>query len=280
MSDALKQTVLDLLAKHFLSLNWIDDSEANKGVHHRSAFLADVGGCWLLVTAGHGLESIDEAIEGGYELPTVNLADGYGREAASKQAIIFDYKHANRVWVHDRQAGYDFGIIELRPYYQMSIEQNRGAEPLTCEAWMVNPDQEATGYYLVGVADEAISEPPVDTEGSVPINLRLVGYPIQRIEPPNTALRRNREMFYGRLVDDPSQPPPISDIVGMSGAPIFAVKQDEPGKVRYWLVALQSYWDPHTREIRGSLTAPVLAKLEETAAEFLEKRNSVCGEDN
>ena len=46
------------------------------------------------------------------------------------------------------------------------------------------------------------------------------------------------DTFYGRIVLDDT----LTSIVGMSGGPIFAFHEDDDGKLRYRIIAIQSSW--------------------------------------
>ena len=57
-----------------------------------------------------------------------------------------------------------------------------------------------------------------------------------------------------------TEPFGLNSIVGMSGGPIFGFRRYPNGEQRYWVVALQSWWDPETRTIYGC-PVPIFARL-------------------
>jgi hypothetical protein len=254
----------------------MDDTPGNEGAKIACGVLTDISGCWFLLTAGHVLEAIETANKKGQHLHSFSLGDTYSRTAASPWSLPFDYEKATKWWVHSEKTGDDLGLIFLDPY-RAQLEKHGGVQPLGADGWSVNPDQDADGYYLVGVPHESVGAPTERHEGPVSVAVRLIGYPLIRVGEPCAQLQREGPFFFGKLVDDPNRPLAAKSIRGMSGAPIFGLKQLEPGHVQYWLVAVQSSWHPSEREIRGCLTAGRLTNVADAVKRLLEDavRNAI-----
>jgi len=274
MSESKKKTLIDYLQRHFLTLHWTDRTSGSDVPKHASGFLVEAHGGWFMVTAGHVLEDIETAKSRGQVLEDFALCDCYGAKTTDKTYCMdFDFENAPKLPVHQQETGVDIGVICLRSYDRLRMEKAGNVEPLTENEWCVDPGREATGYCLVGIPAETIGKPKERNENLVTIPVRVLGYPVQRIDDPGLPLRREEPMFYGRLVDDPKNPP-VERIEGMSGSPIFGVHQQEPGQVIYWLVALQSYWHAPSRQIRGCLTAGRLSAFQSALADIAKKREA------
>jgi hypothetical protein len=70
--------------------------------------------------------------------------------------------------------------------------------------------------------------------------------------------QNHRTTVYPRFIGQVGDDLPFKSIEGMSGGPIFGF-QSQP-RLRYWLVAIQSSWDPQTRTVYGC-SLRVLASL-------------------
>ena len=68
---------------------------------------------------------------------------------------------------------------------------------------------------------------------------------------------------------------PVTSIVGMSGGPVFGLRQREDGKGLYWVVAIQSWWRPAER-LAFACRLPTFARiLSELLDEEVFKINAV-----
>jgi hypothetical protein len=81
--------------------------------------------------------------------------------------------------------------------------------------------------------------------------------PVERTDTPHRELPASvYPWFIGRVLPLSG----LSSIVGMSGGPIFGLKKMPNGEWRYWVVALQSWWDAETKTVYGC-PVPIFASL-------------------
>jgi hypothetical protein len=73
----------------------------------------------------------------------------------------------------------------------------------------------------------------------------LVSLAVTEIPRPEFT-NKSEGLFYGQLSGLVAD---LTDINGMSGGPIFGFKRGEDGRMRYWVIALQSGWFPDKRII-------------------------------
>jgi len=71
---------------------------------------------------------------------------------------------------------------------------------------------------------------------------------------------------YGHIALPPSgdkgEPPP-SSIIGMSGGPIFGLKELAPGRVAYWVVGVQSSWHKLSKTIAWCPLEPLARHIDD-----------------
>ncbi len=226
-----------------------------------SGFIMSFLDLWFFVTAGHALkEGIDDKVKTGLvKLHYVGLHDSFGAEAKSQLPTLIDYESTPKWYVDDRTLGLDIGIMYLRPFYRAGLERN-GIMPIKEENWKNQPQEVLEDYFLFGLPEEQVGliEHAPGLLGdwlSVPINVHLLpvtwtGKP-HRVIPPSEFPWFIGEvtLWFG-----------VKSIVGMSGGPIFGFKAMPNGERRYWVVALQSWWDGDTRTIYGC-PVPIFATL-------------------
>src|SRR5262249_32121260 len=115
-----------------------------------SAFVIEIHGVWLLVTAGHVFKKIDNAIKSGeIQIVSSSFADYFGPDSKVHRPTAFDYADLNKFSVDDDELGLDLGIIVLRPYFRMNMEAN-GIKPVTRENWVQQHTVEFDRFFLIG----------------------------------------------------------------------------------------------------------------------------------
>ena len=222
-----------------------------------TAFVIEVLDIWLLITAGHNLEQIEQNIANGYAISACRLVDSLNPDALDRNAVPFEYRQEDTVRL-DSIPGMDYGIIAMPELCQLALRKN-GIEALNEDTWRLQPD--VVDYYmLLGTPDEMTI---LTNEGVT------LGTALQVVEPldyrPTVFKPTPAPMFYGRvqLQDE------LWSVRGMSGGPIFSFRQE--GEIlKCWLHAVQSSWNPGTREIAACLMTPLAFEIEKAVKQALE----------
>ena len=210
-----------------------------------SAFALSIMDQWFLITAGHCLRQIEELQSKGTEITSCALVDTIGTDAIHKDTIPFAYENASPQYLSE-DLHYDYGVIPLSSYYRHLLEAN-SVQSLTEEVWEKQPD-EFDFYKLLGVPYELLEITP-----------EYVYLPttLLNVEPtnewPNGIAKTSAPQFIGKITLGKG----LTNIAGTSGGPIFGFRENPPGKLKYWLVALQSRWFSMSRIVIGCPTKPL-----------------------
>ena len=209
------------------------------------------GGCPLLLTAGHVLKSLRElrdcenaVIEGG------SLADVFGYRRVSDTPIPFDLKNAQLFFVDDEELGLDFGVIPIGPHHAQLLAKN-GVVALSEENWAKQHGVQFEGYAMLGFPAELVSDRVSD---SSTVRIEATMFAVRGFEPAQDYRRTEYPRFVGQVSDGL----PLKSLGGMSGGLIFGFRTQP--QLTYWIVAIQSSWNPQTRMVYGC-NLPVLASL-------------------
>ncbi|TIT04443.1 MAG: hypothetical protein E5W98_19935 [Mesorhizobium sp.] len=216
--------------------------------------LIDIAGSVCFLTAGHVLADLKQKIADiRVEIVEVVLADTFAKGRISDKPVPFDIRSEPFLFVDDEEQGLDFGAIPLRPYYVNLLAKN-GMVALDEERWIHQHRVDFDGYAMLGLPREFTS-PSVDTLGHGAVSPTMIWVSRRETPPQGT-----RHTTYPRFIAEIGESLSITDIVGMSGGPIFGFRIDGEKAVRYWVVALQSAWLPRQRIIFGC-PLPTLAPL-------------------
>lgn len=222
-----------------------------------SAFLMSIYDQWLLMTAGHNIDEVNEAKRHGFRIESASLIDTVGSQARHQWPIPFDYDGATPVNLcYDEK--FDYGIIFIRDHFRRLLEAN-GIQPFNEEAWLKEPNR-VDAYVLIGMpkSDTHLSASML---GMKPTMLRVQ----KLLRRPSEFKPTKAPTFWGKILE---LPPSLPDIVGMSGGPILALRQ-EGDQLRYWLHAVQSRWYKPKRKVAACLMKPLGVFLRE----FMEGRH-------
>ena len=209
----------------------------------------------MFLTAGHVLEKLDMLRSSdSAEVTSSCLIDTQGSQSVSGVPIPFELGSARFFYIDNEKRALDFGVVSLSPYYGRLLAAN-GMVALTEKQWS-QQDQLTFDYHAVlGFLKEFVSA-YVSVDGHIDVSPVLLG--VRKLEDvPNKSVNGQ---FIGQI--GPDQP---KSVKGMSGGPIFGFQLGPKKELRYWVVALQSSWNPQTRVIRGC-SLPVLATLMTEAA--------------
>lgn len=207
----------------------------------------------FFLTAGHILQNLEAARSSAdIVITSAVLADTFGLDTICNLPIPFDLKSARFFFIDDDGEGLDFGIIALTPYYVRLLAKN-GVIALDEKNWIHQPALEFDFYFMLGFPDEFASKRVPD---SGDVQVAPVMFPVRRLAaPPPDRRPTQHPQFVGQL----DQELRLQSVKGMSGGPILGFKHDAEG-MRYWVVALQSSWDPQRRIVYGC-SLPILATM-------------------
>jgi hypothetical protein len=232
-----------------------------------SAFVLEVFGKWCLVTAGHVIQDkfLAPVEKGLIRLNKFLLADYFGPDPVVKEAIPFDYEGAGKCFLDDSSLGLDFALIALRPFYRDSLQAN-GVIPISRSNWANAVGLTFPLHLMVGMPEELSDSLSREGErgGQVGQAVAPLCVVVRRLDKvPKGMNTPEAEWFIGRVNVDFS-------VVGMSGGPIFGVRQNEQGQWTYHTVAVQSWWDRERKVIFGCPIPRFMGLVEEGLLEYAE----------
>jgi len=217
-----------------------------------SGTLIQIQGNVCFLTAGHVLRQVEDALKSDrVAINNAVLADTFGLSRVCEHPIPFDLKNARLFSIDNVEEGLDFGVIVLEPYYVRLLASN-GTVALKEQNWIHQSTVKFDGYAMLGLPQEFTSDHVTNLgEGTVSPTM----FRVHRLKsPPDDRPPTLHPQFAGQL----DQELAIKSVKGMSGGPIFGFRLGP--EISYWVVALQSSWDPNTRIVYGCLL-PILASL-------------------
>ncbi|RYX81039.1 hypothetical protein EON83_25780 [bacterium] len=202
-----------------------------------TCFVISIGGDWYLVTVGHALDGIRQAIDAKAEFPVWRILDCAGGEATYTDLPPFaPFNGSADLYIF--QNGKDFAFIKVPDNARTLMSANS-----------VYPIPEESIFATI----------PVDTVDSL-----VIGFPLDlvdfywnrdslKVELTSIALLNVRQpsgrtdLLEAELYDFRQHNDNLSSIVGMSGGPWIQYWQDgATGLIAYKPVAIQSSWEPQT----------------------------------
>ena len=270
VQDKASDRILDALCKHIVCLSWLDvlvspNEKSDKPSSYEpeafavSSFIITVKDIWFLVTAGHILKKLEKRLKAGRKIVKSRLIDGMAG-ATGIGSIIFDLGNEPQ-WYIDDDNGLDYGVIPLRPLYVQQLIA-AGIKPLVSECWIDIPS-DPDACFLLGFPKE---EKKIDLRifedgGDVRIEIGTPLLPVEPIDNPPERIQKSADRFYAKVpiitAAESSLDKDFTDIDGMSGGPLFVIKQTGKGKSRYWIVGIQSSWLPDERILAACPIQPL-----------------------
>ena len=224
-----------------------------------SGFIADIGGVWFYVTAGHILRDIRTALNLGHKFDIWRLGDQTAGNKFNDTAIPYDFDIEKWTVVEDEEYGLDYAALPLGEMYCRLLHAG-GVVPIGKEAWgdhLMEHDQ----WILVGVPSESVIY-----DGKNVIVARPAMIPLKSVEAPEEAESKAQNQFYGLLHQDSELI--VKDINGMSGGPIFATAKVND-EMRYVVIGIQSGWYKNNRIIAACPFTSLASALEELVSSVL-----------
>lgn len=113
------------LGGSYVELNADGTAASEEKFFAYSGFVMSFRGVWCLVTAGHCIQQLEDALRHKkIRLTNCLLADYFGTAPRVAEPAPFDFEGAPHFFIHDSVAGLDFGLIMLRPFFRMGLEAN------------------------------------------------------------------------------------------------------------------------------------------------------------
>jgi hypothetical protein len=263
------------LKKHIVPFSWLDVADAATahesmiphlvlGTLCISSFVVLFQGYWFLITAGHVIPMLRERLNSGRKILKSRLlteiAGGEGCDALPCDLA------KEPAWYID-QHGIDGAAIVLRPFYVKYLLAC-GVCALTEAQWTSVPDSPCA-YYLLGLPDQVQQRNLTThrTGGNISHTIWMPFLPLCRTKNPPEVLRPEIPRFYAH-VPSVDAPPELGElgfesIAGMSGGPIFAVRDPRSDQSEYWLVAVQNSWDADKRVLAATFMETIAEKIEQ-----------------
>jgi hypothetical protein len=266
------QEVIRFFCRHLVSLSgwyqWVNSDGKPFGEKYffsYSGFVISIQGVWNLVTAGHILEELEQSLKDKkIQITECSLVDIFGLNAASNIPIPFDYNHAPKFFIYNKEEGVDFGLVIIRSHYRDLLKTN-GIVPIQEKDWKNIPDELASKHIMLGLPQYFIKTRVIKERVVGSVAPAVIG--VERIY--DESLVKKYPQFIGKLSDTGYI---VEDITGMSGGPILGFSKDWK---KYWIVAVQSSWISDRRITFG---CPV-SFFTQIVEEFIAASESHSGND-
>ncbi len=236
------QKFLNAFNRHFVSLCWVDceidsngDAIKNPRIFCTSGFVIEYQCEWLWITAGHLLNQLENQLpKDNRRMVQSQFIAGWNPDEATVSHIPFDYGTCLKYYVDDDDEGTDLGIVFISEELKRAMSK-AGVVPVHN---LDLPEKEYDSYWVHGLPkkeqrdDIQQSEEGIDCAASVtPV--------VFRVSPLESStggfLKTKRQRLYASV---PAEVP-LETLDGVSGGPIYAIKQ-EADRVDYHLAAVQN----------------------------------------
>ncbi|WP_126921670.1 hypothetical protein [Rhizobium vallis] len=259
--------VQTFFARHFVAISVnsrFRDDEGPDRFFAASGLLIRIGDILGILTAGHVVEYLDEALNHRDIISLgCQLLDTFGETKLSDLGVPYDLKNSPRLHFHNDEQGLDFGVLFLHEHQARLIEKHN-IVPLTYEASRNEP-ADLDVFFLLGLPSELTSE-RVSPSGNATVALTMLRLKKAEAEEQSTLFPR----FIATIDSQTS----LESLKGMSGGPIFGLNTERSNK--YWIVAIQSSWRKSERKIFGCPVTHIYDILNElyerAASELVEER--------
>jgi len=240
-----KDSYVSFFHRHVIPIYISLESQAYSHQYIISSFVLSVYDEWFLVTAGHCVDDVHNAVKNGYKITHCRLIDCMGAGARHMHPIPYDFKEDTAFKLcYDPK--YDYGILLLEPNTVNLLKAN-GVVPLTEQMWESQPESPES-FKMVGIPDELSK-----SDKNQALVTSIVHNITELPERPECFEETDAPTFFGEV----KLMPPMTTIIGMSGGPIFSFETQENGQLKYWLHAVQSRWVPSKGVIAACLMKPL-----------------------
>ena len=247
MADELILNHADLsnLHRHYINLTCVDSGEhakaANGGKPKRynfSAFVVDVEGVLLAITAGHVFAELRQAVAQGSILSDWAIDDSMVSDHGFPAYPVEVNLETDILFFHED--GLDYGAYLLDPMASIALAKS-GIVPVGKEQWDAE-DLEAFSFWtLVGLPTQFATLSHDRPSLKSHVTVRVIHLP----ERPADLLPTKHPRLFARVdFENVAEWERQFDIGGMSGGPVFGTRQPPQGSAYdYRLIGIQSAWD-------------------------------------
>jgi len=243
-TEASETFLREVASKHFVCLSYwarlpgTEPHEAKK--YFASCFVVEIEQHWLLVTAGHVISEIQEATVRGAIFSDFNLHDKLaGNTFPFSVPIPFDVKDW-AVLDGDPQ-GADYAAAPLSNLIAQNLLVG-GVRPIEESVFGTAPFDQYPHWLLSGTRNESFEV----VGGRDTLKLTLIPLAPSAAPEGMTDSGEGSKVFAKMLSRPDLDAVQVTDVGGMSGGPIFGLRENN-GETRYWLLGLQSSWYPDSR---------------------------------
>lgn len=271
----LSQAFLAAAGRHFLAWSlWrrrLGAKEVDQDPIVISCFVVIVEGVWFLVTAGHVIRDIRQAIADGCSFENGKLGDSW----AAKRFPGASYPHGfmDDHWdvAFNEDNGLDYAVSFLSELTVGNLNA-AGVLPITEEICKAPPFSHMSPWLMVGIPRETVVQlRPRSVWGG------LTMIPLEPVDSPPAPYEKRPRHFYGKIRDRTIDGKPgVQDIDGMSGGPVFGVTSLGDGTIQYWALGVQSQWYDKTRVVAF---CPLAALIQEIKAILVEAQRELDAEN-
>lgn len=230
------------LHRHLINLMCFDRGEEackqNDGlpqIYNFSAFVVELSGVWLAVTAGHIFDQLKLAAAKGGKISHWQIDDS----AVVEQPMPpypFHLDLDDVFFLHDDVPGMDYAIFQLEPLTVLALK-GQGIVPVSEELWAGSDFNDYPHWILVGTPymPELLRGRATYEKYIMTIQL------MQRSTVPEGMKEKDFQCLYADLdwdsVEGSNKPATVD---GMSGGPIFALNLVNTDDYEYKLIGVQS----------------------------------------
>jgi hypothetical protein len=236
---------LYLLHRHYINLTCIDSGDVamadNGGKPKRynfSAFIVDVEGVTLAISAGHVFSDLKKAIAAGAKVSDWAIDDSIVTDSDYPAYPISVDLERDVIFFHED--GLDYGAYLLDPMALRALNQS-GIVPIAKAQWDAEDLPDFPFWTLVGLPTQFAHLQCDGSSVKQHVTVRVWGL---QDPPPNLAGKKYRRLYARVEFESVAEWERYFDIGGMSGGPIFGTRAAPQGRsYDYRLIAIQSSWD-------------------------------------
>jgi hypothetical protein len=234
-TDDLKRDFIKCLLNHTVAIcgtyEYTFGDDLRERAYAYSGCVVASANYWHVLTAGHAIKDhIAKCQSGRVRITGRVLADCFGEAAVHREPLPFD--PVTRVTYHRHtERGLDYAVFTLRSD-EVEVLRRNGIQPFPFRNDHLT-ENEFDRYFIVGFPEES-TDSSLCSSDQAGVSLRPVCVPVRPIADD---VRANGRITL-HIVDRGS----MESLVGLSGGPVFAIRQD--GKqLQLYLLAIQSSWD-------------------------------------
>lgn len=241
------ERIIKFFRQHIVPILFLFEKEDRQQQFLITTFVFSVSNYWFLLTAGHCFQQIKhELLDKGWIIKNCYLIDSLGINATFNEPIPFPFDIQEALFfsdILDHDLAYDYGLYPLSAYFQKMLLTNN-VNPLNEEVWKKQPVSFEI-FILLGIPSELVKY----DENNIQF-FPVIFYVDFLSDKPDGFSYVSLPQIYGKIKLQHE----VKSIKGMSGGPLFGLKEYEIGELRYWLIGLQSRWLPESHYIAACPT--------------------------